>query len=200
MIRNFLILLGFFVFSCPAMSQDSEPAAIVEKFQSQLLAVMKDAENISVQERYDRLFPPITEAFHIPTMVQIATPAHWKNASDSQKQRIVEAFQRKNIATVATLFNGYSGQKFEHLGEKPAPQNTVLVKTRIVNPDGSGVSLDYRALKLGDHWYLIDVIVDDGISEMSVRQSEFRDILKNGGIEALITSLNQKADELLAAK
>ncbi len=200
MIRNFLIVLGFFIISSTSLAQTSEPVALVEEFQSQLLAVMKDAESISVRERYDRLYPPITSAFHIPMMVQIATAKQWKTASKSQKQRIVEAFQRKNIATVATLFNGYSGQKFEHLGEKQAPQNTVLVKTRIVNPDGSGVSLDYRAIRIRERWHLIDVIVDDGISEMSVRQSEFRDILQKGGIDALITTLNQKADELLAAE
>ncbi len=200
MIRNFLILLCFFTFPSLSFAQDSGPTAIVEEFQAQLLAVMKEAEKISVQERYDRLVPPITKTFHIRTIVRIATGDHWTRASEDEKLRIVEAFQRKNIATVATLFSGYSGQKFEFLGEKPAPQNTVLVKTRITNPDGSGVSLDYRAIRLQDRWYVIDVVIDGGISEMSVRQSEFRDILKKGGLKSLTEILNHKADELLAAK
>ena len=200
MIRNFLILLCFFAFPYHLFAQEAGPTAIVEEFQAQLLSVMKDAEKISVQERYDRLVPTITKTFHIPTVVRIAIGDHWKRASEEQRQRIVEAFQRKNISTVATLFSGYSGQKFELLGEKPAPQNTVLVKTRITNPDGSGVSLDYRALRIQGRWYVIDVVIDGGISEMQVRQSEFRDILKKGGLEALIEILDHKADELLASK
>jgi len=196
--RNTLIILFFLSFVSPATAQQNSPGQVVETFQEHLLAVMKEAKSLSVKQRYDRLRPPIEATFFIPMMVGMTTGSYWKKLSSEQKGRLVEAFKRKNVSTVATLFDGYSGQIFETISDKPAPQDTRLVKTRIVNPDGSGVSLDYRAIQIRGEWRIIDVIVDDGISEMSVRRSEFRETLKTKGVEGLITILNEKADDLLA--
>ncbi|MCG8511952.1 MAG: ABC transporter substrate-binding protein, partial [Rhodospirillales bacterium] len=142
----------------------------------------------------------IEESFQLQIMIGIATGSHWKEADRGDRTRLVNAFKRKNISTVATLFRGYSGQRFETLGQKEAAQNTVLVQTRIVSPDGDSVDLDYRLIEAKNGWKIIDVIVDKGISEISVRRSEYRDILKKGGISALVDTLNRKADELLAAQ
>ena len=43
-------------------------------------------------------------------------------------------------------------------------------------------------------------MVDSGISELKVRRSEFRGILKSEGVSGLIRVLNKKADELVNPK
>ncbi len=198
MARKILISLCFLAYISPATAGQEAPAKVVETFQEHLLAVMQNAKSLSVKQRYERLRPPIEAAFFIPIMLATTTGSYWKAMTPEQKARLAEAFNRKNISTVATLFDGYSGQLFERVSEKAAPQKTRLVETRIVNPDGSDVSLDYRVMRIRGTWRIIDVIVDDGISEMSVRRSEFRDILKTTGVDGLIATLNKKADELLA--
>lgn len=160
---------------------------------------MKKSESLTVKQRYDLLLPAIEESFHLQIMIGIATGSYWKKADDAERKRLVDAFKRKNISTVATLFKGYSGQRFEILGQKTAAQNTQLVETRIVMSESDSVALDYRLIETKGGWKIIDVIVDKGISEVSVRRSEYNDILKKGGVQALIDTLNGKADELLAA-
>lgn len=196
--RNLLILM--MTFSCaPALSaEQSAPMALVQHFQEQLLSVMKEAKTLTVRQRYDRLVPGIEESFSLPIMIGTASGSYWKQATPDEKTRLVTAFKRKNISTVATLFDGYSGQEFKIDGEKPAPQNTRLIETRIVSPDGSAINLDYRVIEIKDRWWIIDVIVDKGISEMSVRRSEYSDTLKKQGIAGLTAALSAKADELLA--
>jgi phospholipid transport system substrate-binding protein len=179
-------------------AERSGPVALVQHFQEQLLAVMKEAKTLTVSQRYDRLLPTIEESFSLPIMIGSATGSYWKQATAEEKARLVTAFKRKNISTVATLFDGYSGQEFKIDGEKPAPQNTRLVETRIVSPDGSSVNLDYRVIEISGRWWIIDVIVDKGISEMSVRRSEYSDTLKKKGLAGLTNALGAKADELLA--
>lgn len=179
-------------------AEQSAPMTLVQHFQEQLLAVMKEAKTLTVRQRYDRLVPSIEESFSLPIMIGTASGSYWKQATPDEKARLVTAFKRKNISTVATLFDGYSGQEFKIDGEKPAPQNTRLIETRIVSPDGSAISLDYRVIEIKDRWWIIDVIVDKGISEMSVRRSEYSDTLKKQGIAGLTAALSAKADELLA--
>lgn len=198
LLRNLLISCVFFVSPLTASAQQGDAVSVVQRFQDHLLEVMKEAKTLTVRQRYERLLPGIEEAFSIPVMIGTATGAYWKQATAEEKDRLVTAFKRNNISTVATLFDGYSGQVFKIEGERPAPQNTRLIKTKIVDPDGSSVTLDYRVLDMGGRWRIIDVIVDEGISEMSVRRSEYGNILKSQGINGLIATLTAKADELLS--
>jgi len=174
----------------------SEHAA---EFQAGLLATMKVAEQLSVADRYKKLEPVIKGSFHLSLMAGLSAGQHWQTATNDQRERLVQGFSRMSIATLATLFDGYSGEIFSVTGERQGPQDITFVDTVLKSPGrDSDVVISYVARKFGNEWRLIDVIVDGGISELKVRISEYRQTLNTGGIEALITLLNKKADDLLS--
>ena len=195
---SILFFLTFFVASGQAVTQELTPDAVVGRFQEGLLGVMKEAKGLSVQQRYDRLEPLIEETFHLNVMVGFATGTFWRSSSMAQRGRLVRAFKRMNISTLATLFDGYSGEVFEIVEEKPGPKDLWIVETRLVSTDGSSVDIAYIAQKRKGLWRLVDVVVDAGISELRVRRSEYNHVLKKDGVEGLIAVLNRKADELTA--
>ncbi len=193
-----LFILTFLLTAHLAMADEVPARVVVERFQTGILAVMKEAEQLSVKERYDRLTPYIDEAFHVPLMIRVATGSFWKQASKSQKQRLTAAIKHMSISTLATFFDSYSGQTFETVGEKPGQQMTFLVQTRIVDVDKSYVDIAYVMKKINNRWFVVDVIVDRGISELKVRKSEYRRLLKTSGVEGLILALNDKANQLIS--
>ncbi len=193
-----LAVLFVLVAAVPAGAAEVEPRVLVERFQGNLLAVMKEAETLGVKGRYDRLVSSIEETFYLPLMIRVASGPYWNGANQTQRSRLISAFRRMSVSRVATLFDAYAGETFEAIGEKPGPQNTLLVKTRIVIPDKPSVNLTYVAKTIKERWRLVDVIVDDGISELSVRRSEYRRVLQKEGVDGLIAILNKKADELIA--
>jgi len=194
-----LLFLLAFIFTSPAVKAAELTASeVVERFQASLLDIMKEANTLSVQQRYVRLQASVEKSFHLPLMVQIASADHWKESTTAERRHLVNAFRRMSISTLATLFNGYSGEVFELIVEKPGPQNTNLVVTKLVKSDKSTVEITYVTRPFKKGWRIIDVILDNGISELMVRRSEYRQILKNKGIAGLITVLNSKADELVS--
>jgi len=195
---NLLILIVFMSGSFPASATPPGPEAVVTNFQGSLLGVMKEAESLGMTGRYTRLEPPIKQAFHLSLMARAATRPYWNDATKTQRRDLVSAFKRMNISTLATLFDGYKGEVFKSIGRKPGPQGTVLVETKIVSPDGSDHDLAYVTKQFNKRWLIVDVIVDRGISELSVRRSEYNQILKQKGVNGLIHLLNSKADELIA--
>ncbi len=197
-VPKILAVLFFLVAAVPAGAAEVEPRVLVERFQGNLLAVMKEAETLGAKGRYDRLLSSIEETFYLPLMIRIASGPYWKGANQTQRSRLISAFRRMSVSRVATLFDAYAGETFEAIGEKSGPQNTLLVKTRIVIPDKPSVNLTYVAKTFKERWRLIDVIVGDGISELSVRRSEYRRVLQIEGVDGLIATLNKKADELIA--
>lgn len=192
-----LVFFAFLLAAMPANAAQTTPGGLVEKLQAKLIEVMKEAESLSVSARYDRLLPTIEEVFYVPLMARVAASSSWKDASAAQRAGLAMAFRRMSASTLATMLNGYGGESFERIGERPGPQKTLLVETRIIIPKKKPHDLTYVARKFKDRWYIIDVVVDKGISELSVRRSEYRRVLKKGGIDGLIKTLNTKADELL---
>lgn len=196
--KAFFAFFIVLILNAPADAAETLPRTIVERFQGDLLAVMKEAETLGVRGRYRRLAPVIENSFHIPLMIRWASAPYWKGAGEDRQNRLRAAFLRMSIATLATLFDGYSGQTFVFVGESPGPQRrTRIVETRIVDPDQSFVAIDYVARKVGDRWFIVDVLVDKGISELTVRRSEYRKVLRDKGIDGLIATLEAKAGQLL---
>lgn len=184
----------------PALAESAAttPTALVNSFHSALLSVMKDAEALGYRGRFDRLAPHIRNTFHMRLMTQISSGSYWRKAGEAQKSALVDAFSKLSIGTYAARFDGFSGQSFETLETKAGPQNTRLVVTRLIDPSGTDVALTYVAKQVEGHWRIIDIVLDTGISELAVRRSEYRKILKQGGIEGLISTLNEKAAALRA--
>ena len=194
-----LALCVCLIFSSPSLqAAEPTPSDIVEGFQAQLLQVMKEAQNLSVRERFDRLSSSVENAFHVQLMFQIATGSYWKEATTSERLQLVEAFHRMSVSILATLFDGYSGEIFMLVKEKPGPQKTRIVMTKLRKADKSTIDIAYVTRRFKEGWRIIDVILDNGISELKVRQSEYRQVLKKEGAPGLIKLLNSKADELIS--
>ena len=47
-------------------------------------------------------------------------------------------------------------------------------------------------------WKIVDVLLDGSISELAVRVSEYRNILRKKGVSALANALNVKANQLVS--
>ena len=157
---------------------------------------MQKSESLGYKGRYKLLAPHVTHAFHLRLMVQIAAGRYWHKATEMNKQALVAAFSKVSIGTYAARFNDFSGQSFKTLEIKPGTQDTHLVVTQLINPNGEEVDLTYVTKEIGKDWRIIDVILANGISELAMRRSEYRQVLKQGGVKALTTLLNKKAKML----
>ena len=175
----------------------SDPTAPVRAFYDALLGVMKRAKTLGVRGRYDALAPVIRKAFDLPAMTRIAVGPRWTSIPADQQSALIDAFSRMTIATYANRFDGYSGERFEVETNVDARGSGSVVHTRIVQPKGEPVTINYLMRKSGGDWKIVDVYLTGTISELATRRSEFGSILDTGGPKALIGSLTQQADRLL---
>lgn len=178
-------------------SPEGDPTALIDRFHTTLLGVMKEAKALGVRARYERLEPAVREIFSLPLMIRIAAGTHWSKGSDAQRQRLAEAFERMSVATYADRFDGYSGESFETVGRKPGPQGTTLVETRLLRPKDDPVDITYVVRQVGGEWRVVDVLLESGISELARYRSEYAKILKDRGLDGLIAELEAKTAKML---
>ena len=97
---------------------------------------MKQAEQLGVRGRYDKLAPVIRSTFDLPAMTRIAVGPDWTTIPAEQQSALLDSFARMTIATYANRFDGYSGQSFE-IDPEVQPRNTGrIVRTKLAAAQG----------------------------------------------------------------
>ncbi len=174
-----------------AVEAVGQPDAVVTDLDQSLLNVMQHAQQLGYSGRYAKLEPAVRQAFDIGYMTRIAVGAGWSTLSADQQDQLTKAFGNFITATYARRFDGYSGERFETLGDKPIGPGT-LVQTRLVKSDGEPVALNYVTRQNGGHWQVVDVFTTGTISELAQRRSEFSAVFARSGFDGLLASLQQK--------
>jgi len=189
-----LILMPTYGFSA-----SGDPAATrVDSLYAALLDTMKQAKQLGIKGRYDKLAPVLSKIYNLPLMSRIAVGQNWATLSAAQRDSILDAFTRMMTATYASRFDDFSGERFDVLRTANLPNGDKIVKTRIVQSDGKAVQLNYLMRSTGSEWKIIDVYLNGTISELASRRAEFRSILKSGGPDTLVSALTKQGDKLLA--
>ena len=189
-------VVGWLVIFSPIPAEaTSGPGEVVRHFCGQLLDVMQHATTLGARGRYQKLEPIVLGTFDVPFMARLSIGPTWAKLSTDQKRRVAQAYGRYITAVYATRFDGYSGERFEFFGEQQIKHGT-MVKTRIVKANGEPVSINFVLHDNDIAWQVRDVYLDSAISEVATRRSEFSATLRSSGIDALIASLNKKADDL----
>jgi phospholipid transport system substrate-binding protein len=192
-----MILVGL-AWAMPSDAAETDPAvSSIRAFCDALLATMKQADQLGVRGRYDKLAPVIRTTFDLPAMTRIAVGPDWTSIPPEQQAALQDNFARMTIATYANRFDGYSGQSFEVDPEILSRNTGRIVRTKLLRPKDEPVTLNYLMRSTGDTWKVVDIYLSGTISELATQRSEFGAILKSGGPAALIESLRQQIDKLM---
>ncbi len=186
----------------PARAQETSDAdrqaaiAVVERLHETLLSVMKEASTLGYEGRYARLQPQVAEAFDLAFMAEKSAGRYWRDFDDEQKRRWLDTFHRLTIANYAGRFDGYSGQHFETQGVQEAGFDTLLVRTKLVQPKDEDVEINYRLRKVDGQWKVIDIYLSGTVSELALRRAEYSSVLKRDGFDKLVDDLEAKINDL----
>ena len=184
----------------PPAAAAEEPAAVVARVNATLLGVMREAKDLGYDGRYNRIAEVFGESFEFPFMARVVAGRFWDDLTDKDKLRYVEAFEHMSIATYAARFDGYSGQDFEVGEALDHPRGSVLVRNLLVRPKDEPVAIDYLLRDFDGSWRIVDIYLAGGISEIATKRSEYGSVLKRQGIEALLSSIEEKAADLAAGE
>ena len=192
---SFVLAALLLLVSPAARTTSPGPTDVIRQFYVELQNVMQHATTLGARGRYQKLEPIVLRMFDVPYMARLSIGPTWARLATDQKRRVAQAYGRYLTALYAPRFDGYSGERFEVLGEQQIKHAT-MIKTRIVKSNGEPVSINFVMHDNDIAWQARDVYLDSAISEVATRRSEFAALLRSSGIDALIASLNKKADDL----
>jgi phospholipid transport system substrate-binding protein len=125
-------------------------------------------------------------------MTALAAGRAYRQATPEQKKRLADEFKSLLIRTYSNALNQYRDQTLDYEPLRAAPDATeVTVRTKVVRPGQTPVSIDYSMEKTPSGWKAYDVIVG-GVSLVTNYRDEFTQQVREGGIDGLIRTLATK--------
>lgn len=179
-----------------AFAQSVEPADLIKAFYATLLDCMQHGAELGFDGRYQKIEPVLNNTFDVATMCKIAVGPEWTKMPGDKKSAVLVTFNKYMVTTYAARFKSFKNQKFEVGEAKPAGDDRQLVESKLIRSNGEPVALNYLFRFSKDVWRVIDIYLSGSISQMAQMRSDFSKVVVEGGADALITSLEQKIEDL----
>lgn len=180
--------------SLAAAVDDSDAKAVVETLHAALLTAMQGGAQLGIKGRSEQLAPVIDSSFDFESICRIVTGRYWKAASDEQKTRFIAVFKQLSVATYASNFSSFSGEKFETQGSE-ADHDALVIRTVLRPTEGEPVPLNYLLRQANGQWRIMNVVAQ-GVSDLSLKRADYTAVIKSEGFDSLINRLEKKIAEM----
>ncbi len=190
-----LHLLGSMLLLAPEASAETsdarEPEQVVSYLHESLIKAMREGEKLGYRGRFDLLTPVVDQTHDLDFITRTTLGANWTQLDAEQQRTFSDIFRKLSIGTYAGWFKGYGGERFEFLERQSMPRDQVMVRSRLVQPDGEIVRFDYILRQGKDGWRIINILAN-GVSDLALKRVEYRAILQRDGFPTLIDMLKKK--------
>ena len=186
-----LILIGFFSLSAIVRADDLTARQVVDDFQNELLAVMKQGKELGFKGRYEKLDVAVRKSHDLPKIVRIVVGKQWEELTVEQQDTLEKAFIKLSISAYAHNFKDFTGESFTFISEEETGRGGVVIHTNLHIPNEKDVKFDYMMKKKDEGWRIINIIAD-GVSDLALKRSEYTSVLSKDGFDTLIAKITEK--------
>jgi phospholipid transport system substrate-binding protein len=174
------------------------PTLPVEDFYNALMDAMRHAREWKVQGRYQHLEPVMLRGFDVASMVRFAIGRDYDALPADDRTKLHEAFGKLLVASFASEFDDFKGEKFTIDDQLADQAGGKLVRTKFV-PTGAPVDINYLVRSSGANWKIVDVYLNGDISQLATWRSKYAGLLKKGGTAAMLQAVDQQTAKFMAA-
>jgi phospholipid transport system substrate-binding protein len=176
----------------------AEDAAVapVQSFYDGLLSTMKQGKSLGIKGRFEKLKPVIEASFDMPGMTRLSVGPAWNTMSDADHAALTKALTRYTVASYASNFKSFDGEKF--VVEPAAKDRNAdkVVFSKLVAGNET-IPFNYLMRKNGASWKVIDIYLNGFVSQMAKQRSDFSSTVTSGGAAALEKKINTLADGMM---
>ena len=167
---------------------EGSPEETVQLLEQILIENMKAGEALSYQERFEALLPAMDRVFAVEAMARFLFSDTWQAINEGQRGAFRDLFLKLSASSYAHSFDNYSGQSFEVVSTKVQSPKRALVRRRLATGKGKQVQFDYLLTPADGHWKIV-VVTTDGVSQLSIKRSQYRRLIEQSNFDAVLESI-----------
>ncbi|MEH6548122.1 MAG: ABC transporter substrate-binding protein [Sneathiella sp.] len=151
----------------------------------------------SLSEREARLARTIEDKFNFEVISEFVVGPKWKTLSKARQSVFIKLFSDFFLQAYNSQLGGYPGDKFVIVSSAEKGSRDSFIMAKLLRPKRSPVTLRWRIREYAEKPYVIDIVIDD-ISVALSHREHFDGVIKDDGIDGVITLLTIRAERLSA--
>ncbi|MBN1237333.1 MAG: ABC transporter substrate-binding protein [Gammaproteobacteria bacterium] len=180
----------------PALEAES-PEQVVEALHGALVDAAAELGDADLDARYAELEPVVEATHDLPYIAQLSIRREWRELSDEQRQRFLQAFERLSVTTYASRFRNLDAGMFSIDASEPLGDGRSRVLATLTTGDGEEIPFEYLLHDTGDGWKIVNILADN-VSDLALKRAEYRRLLQDGSIDDLIAELERQTRDVAA--
>ena len=194
--HSLAIMLALFV-SMPAWANSDGPKAVIEDTVRQIihaLDVREDKNKLSDKDR-DAIRQIVEGRFDYRAMAKRSLGKPWKKLNDKEQAHFTKVFRELLERSYGNRLNEYNDQTVV-FADAELKKKKARVKSKVI--DGTRETpVEYRLHQTDTGWQVYDIRIE-GTSMVRTFNQDFKSILKKGGYDKLVKTLEEKVAKLKA--
>lgn len=196
----FNVLAGWCLFCLVPVVVNAEdltpPQLVIQEASDKMLNALTEHE-AALEESPGKIFDLVEDIliphFDFQRMSRLALGRAWKDATEEQQQRFVEAFRRLLVRTYATALLEYTDEEFRFMPFRDdLSRRRVDVPIRVIRPGAPDVPVAISMFQNSEgDWKVYDVKIE-GVSFVTTYRSSFNRDIRNEGIDQLIDKISKR--------
>ena len=185
----------------PAAAQEEAPDAMIRRISQEVQTIAKSDQAIQ-GGNMNRMVSVVEEKIlpyvNFERMTSLAAGRFWRQATPEQQKQLIAEFRGLLIYTYSGALSQVRDQKIEFRPLRlEAGATDAEVRSRVIQPQGEPILLNYRVEKTASGWKMYDVNVM-GAWLVEAYKNTFATEIGKGGIDGLIKVLADKNKQLAA--
>ena len=182
--------------SSGSFAADESPNEVVESAVA-LFAASLDGRRDELAANRDALYELIDEIllprFDRKFAARAVLAKHWRDASESQRERFIEAFYQALLRRYADGLLQFEQDKVVVLPFRgDASKRRTKVRSTVQLENGSKIAVDYDLVKRESDWLLFNVVIE-GVSYVRNYRAELDSEIRSSSLDAVIERLEGEA-------
>lgn len=163
---------------------DTAAKAMLKEIDANRAAYRKDP--MLLYAVVDRILLP---HFDVDYAARLVLGRHWRNATQDQRKRFIEAFYRSLLTNYSDALVDFTGDRLKVLPVSVPPSAQIAtVRSEIKRSNGQKVPVNYSLRKTPQGWKAWDVVIE-GISYVKSFREDFGAEIDQKGLDAVINRL-----------
>lgn len=174
----------------------STPMGRVKDSVGRVISILQD-KSLDREAGWQKIAEVIDDGFDFRSMSQSVLATNWKKATPEERSRFTEFFSQYIEETYRSRIQAYTNEEVIYKDEV-VRGNRAVVET-IIKSETVEIPINYK-LKLNEgEWFAYDVVVE-GVSLVNNYRNTFAVIVKNEGMDGLLSDIQRRIDRYKAAQ
>jgi phospholipid transport system substrate-binding protein len=197
MIVRPLIFIMILMTSSNLIAADfSTPMGRVKDSVGRVITILKD-KSLDRETSWQQIAAVIDDGFDFRSMSQSVLATNWKKASAEERSRFTEFFSQYIEETYRSRIEAYTDEEIIYKDEVIRGKKAIV--ETIIKTSSTEIPVNYKLKNNDGEWFAYDVIVE-GISLVNNYRNTFAVIVKNEGMDGLLSDIQRRIDRYKAAQ